>query len=246
MTKLEFIAAFKSACDTLPSELLEAALADYERQFTDQLLSGLSEQTIVERWGSPQHAALKLKLGTFNGNLKQAVSAEKVARVGLSGVGLILMDFFLLIPATLYFSLLSVFYALALVAYLTGIFVSASSLAGVSFIDIPAHRIPNFISMHGTTHLDLNDIEIVPTLISSADLPTKAMEERLLGFNHAHFLHDQGLHIATNLNKNTLWNGIGITLAGMLLMLCCFLATRFTFRMLRRFAAWHFSVLKNA
>ena len=88
VTKLEFLAAFRLACDTLPGELVEAAVADYERQFTDALLAGELESAIVQRWGAPQHAALKLKLGTFNGNLKQVVTAEKVARVGFSGAHL--------------------------------------------------------------------------------------------------------------------------------------------------------------
>ena len=244
MTKIEFIAAFRSACDTLPSELVASALADYERQFTDQLISGVSEQVIVEHWGSPQHAALKLKLGTFNGNLKQAVSAEKVARVGISGVGLAFMDIFLLGPAMVYSALLAAFYVVALVVYLTGIFVSASSLAGVNYIDVPAHYLLNGFSMRGHTRFDLGDIDIVPTELGNDDVSEKNAEE--VSIESPHFFHDRGFHIATHLSKDSIWKGMSTTLAGMVLLVLCFLATRFTFRVLRQFVAWHFTVLKNA
>jgi uncharacterized membrane protein len=248
VTKLEFLAAFKTACDTLPGELLDAALADYERQFTDQILSGLTEQVIVERWGSPQHAALKLKLGTFNGNLKQAVSVEKVARVGMSGVGLAFMDFFLLIPATIYSAVLLAFYLASLLVYLSGIFISASSLAQVSYIDVPVHYFLNDTSLKGSTHLNLGNIEIVSADISKDDDESKkASPDPEHPTKHfGHFLRDQGFHIATHISKYSVWKGIGTTLAGMLMLTFCFLATRFTFRILKQFASWHFTVLKNA
>ena len=247
MTKLEFIAAFKLACDTLPVELVDVALADFERQFTDQFLSGMSEQVIVERWGNPQHAALKLKLSTFNGNLRKTVSVEKVARVGMNGVGLVLMDVVLCIPAMIYLALLSAFYIAALVVYLTGIFVSASSLAGVNYIDVPAHYLLHDMAMKGSTHLNIGNIDIVPTELVKEDGPVVPEAGQGPGPDHSpHFLHDRGFHIATHLNKNTIWKGTSTTLAGMVLLVLCFLATRFTFRMLRQFVAWHFTVLKNA
>jgi uncharacterized membrane protein len=247
VTKLEFIAAFRLACDTLPVELVDTALAGYERQFTDQFLSGVSEQVIVERWGTPQHAALKLKLSTLNGNLKKTVSVERVARVGMNGVGLALMDFLLCIPAMIYLALLSAFYIAALIVYLTGIFVSASSLAGVNYIDVPAHYLLHDFAMKGSTHFNIGNIDIVPTELVKEDEPVLPEASKEPGADHTpHFLHDRGFHIATHLNKETIWKGISTTLAGMVLLVLCFLATRFTFRMIRQFVAWHFSVLKNA
>lgn len=244
MTKLEFLAALRTACEALPPEITEAALADYERQFTDQFLSGQSEQRIVDRWGSPSHAALKLKLGTLNGNLKQAVSVEKVARVGISGVGLALMDFFLLIPATIYLVVLTAFYTVSLAVYLSGIFVSASSLAGVNYIDVPTPTLFEHVNLKGSTRLNIGSVDIVPTdlTVLAEDKKNPAEAEPV----PAHFLRDRGLHIATHINKNSLWKGISTTLAGMLMLVLCLLATRYSFRVLRQFAVWHFAVLKNA
>ena len=253
MTKIEFISAFKSACETLPGGLVDAALADYERQFTDQIISGVSEQVIVERWGTPQTAALKLKVGTFNGNLKQAMSAGKVARVGVSGVGLVFLDILLLGPAAIYSALLAAFYVVALLVYLTGIFVSASSLAGVSYIDVPAHYLLNNFAVKGYTHFDLADMDIVPTDLTNDDAsPTAAgvtgvaEDSDHVQIHSPSFFHGNGFHIATHLNKDSIWKGISTTLAGIVLLVLCFLATGFTFRKLRQFVVWHFSVLKNA
>lgn len=236
MTKLEFLAAFRLACDTMPAEPVEAAIAEYERQFTDLLLSGLSETAIVAQWGTPQHAALKLKLGTFTGNLKQAVNVQKVARVGISGAGLAVLDLILLIPASIYAVLLSAFYIVSLAVYLSGIFVSASSLAGVNYIDIPAHALLSKLATKGTTHLSLGSIDIEPADIGleSDDEPSDAAKP------------DRGFHIATHVDKSSIWKGLSTTVAGMLLLVLCLLTTRFTFRLLRQFVAWHFSVLKNA
>lgn|GEM_PF-6632393 len=251
MTKTEFLAAIKSACETLPVELVDAALADFERQFTDQFISGVSEQTIVERWGSPQAAALKLKLGSFSGNLKQAVSAQKVARVGLSGVGLLLMDIFLLGPAMVYSALLATFYAVALAVYLTGIFVSASSMAGLNYIDVPARYLLNNFTTKGYSHLDLDNIDIAPLGLISDDALPKVADTTDPTNNQDQLqspssFHERGIHFATHLNKDSIWKGIGTTLAGMVLLVLCFLSTGFTFRKLRQFVAWHFTVLRNA
>ncbi|MET3108907.1 putative membrane protein [Oxalobacteraceae bacterium GrIS 2.11] len=247
MTKLEFIAAFKLACDALPIELVDAALVNFERQFTDQLLAGVSEEVIVDRWGSPHTAALKLKLGTLNGNLKKTVSVEGVARAGISGIGLMVMDLFLLVPAAIYCAVLSAFYLAALLVYLAGIFISASSLAEVKYIDVPAHYFSNEFAMKGSTHLKIADIDIVPAELADGDDLAKAGSDDESPEQHPHhFLRDQGFHVATHLDKNTFWKGLATTLAGMLFLVLCFLATRFTFRMLRQFVAWHFSLLKNA
>jgi len=250
MTKLEFLAAFRSACASMPAlpiELTESAIADYERQFSDQLLSGLAEPVIVDRWGAPSQAAMKLKLGTLNGNLKQAVSVEKVARVGMSGLGLAVMDFFLLIPGAIYLALMLAFYIASLAVYLSGIFVSASSLAGVNYIDIPAYYLMNDHSVKGTTHLDIGSVEIDSTDIGSEPEAEKQSWADTNSADHPpHFLRDKGFHIATHINQGSLWKGIGSTMAGMLMLVLCLLATRFTFGLLRQFVAWHFSVLKNA
>lgn len=244
MTKLEFLAAFRLACDSMPPEPVEAAIAEYERQFTDLLLSGLSETVIVERWGTPQHAALKLKLGTFTGNLKQAVNVEKVARVGISGVGLAVLDLILLIPASLYATLLCAFYIVSIAVYLSGIFVSASSLAGVNYIDIPAHAL---LSKLATTHISIGSLDIEPGDIGTdSDDEPAGLNQSESAEQGTHFKRDRGFHIATHIDKSSIWKGVSTTLAGMLLLVLCMLTTRFTFRLLRQFVAWHFSVLKNA
>jgi len=247
MTKLEFLAAFRSACEALPMALTEAAIADYERQFTDQFLTGVAEQVIVDRWGAPSQAAMKLKLGTLNGNLKQVVSVEKVARVGMSGLGLVVMDFFLLIPGAIYLALMIALYAGSLAVYLSGIFVSASSLAGVNYIDVPAYYLMNDHSVKGTTHLDIGSVEIESTDISAEHGADKKTQSDGNSADHPpHFLRDKGFHIATHIGRGSLWKGVSSTLAGMMLLVLCLLATRFTFGLLRQFVAWHFSVLKNA
>ena len=246
MTKLEFLDSFKLACDALPAELIDAAIGDYEREFTDQLLSGVSEQSIVDRWGSPEHASLKLRLGTFNRNLKQIVRAEKVARVGISGFGLLVMDLFLLIPAAAYFALFFVGYVVALLIYLAGIFQSASSLAGVNYIDVPAHYFANGITMNGSTHLIIRDIDIVPLALLKED-----GQDRLKKNAHSsstydqHLINDRGFRIVTHINQQSIWEGVGTTLIGMMMLILCFFATRLTFLKLRQFAVWHFVVLKR-
>ena len=250
MTKLEFIAAFTSACGNLPGELLDTALAQFERQFTDQLLSGLSEQTIVANWGSPQSAALKLKLHTLNGSLKQPMSGEKVMRICMMGFGLLLMDLFVLIPATVFASVLLAFYTLAGSAYLAGIFIIASNLAGVNYIVVPNHYFPAAIFKHmeiGNVHIDPSSpmpvqqnpphftSKINPAIVAFEDAPQAISGDAQL----------QSLNIAANWAKDVFWCGIATTLAGMLLLVLCLKATGLAFRVLRRFALWHFNTLKN-
>ncbi len=248
MTKLEFIAAFTSACDNMPRELLDAALADYERQFTDQLLSGQSERAIVDGWGAPQTAALKLKLQTLNGNLAQPLSGAKVLRVVMAGAGLAVLDFFLLIPASFVGFLLTSLFLLGSGAYLGGIFVTVSSLVGVNYIEVPQSYFPAAMF----SHVDIGSVRIDPDVIV-VDTPVLAMPHSstnitpdIIAFEDAGQHQKQTLHIATNLHKNAVWNGLGITLTGMMLLVLGLLAVRLSFRLLGRFIGWHLFTLKNA
>ncbi len=255
MTKLEFLAAFRAACEHVREEAVEAAIADYERQFTDQILAGETEQAIVDRFGSPQAAARKLKLSTLNGNLKQAVSAGQVAKVGVSGLGLLLLDLILVVPAIVYSALLGAFYFVALLVYLSGIFISTASLAKVSYIDVPTQNILSGVNFNDHSHITIGDVEITPEVSDDPDL----VEDRSDVANAAkgeadpqgepalpiHLLRDQNFHISTHVNNRTIWRGIATTVAGMVLLVLCLLATRFSFRTLKHYVIWHFTVLRN-
>ena len=234
MTKIEFFAAFRQACSALSAELLDGALADYERNFTDQILAGQSETAIVGRWGTPQQAALKLKLGTLGGNLKQPVSAEKVARVGINGLGLALLDFLLLGPVALGLTVLASLYLGAGLIYLSGIFVSAANLAGVDTIDVPAQFLAREFDVRGSTHLEMGNLEIVPQqiMISARD--------------GSGAVPVPGFHLVARPQTLPVWRGLGMTLAGMLMLTLCFWSTGAGLRRFKQFAVWHVSVLKNA
>lgn len=262
MTKLEFIAAFTSACGNLSGELLNTALVQYERQFTDQLLSGMSEQTIVAGWGSPQSAALKLKLHTLNGSLKKPMSGEKVMRICMTGFCLLIMDLFILIPASVCAALLSLFYALAATVYLVGIFISASSLAGVNYVEVPNQYFPVGIFKHveiGSFRIDPSPLTPEQQSPEPASTPhfISSINPGILVFEYAPAAvadaiqpatmkdKTQSLHIAANWTKNAFWCGIAVILAGMVLLVLCLLATRLAFRLLHRLALWHFNTLKN-
>jgi hypothetical protein len=178
----------------------------------------------------------------------------------ISGVWLAILDLFTFIPAAFFSSLLFVVYAVSLCIYLSGIFVSASSLTGVSYIEIPAQYLP----MHLASHIDIGRIHFRPDggLSDDGDKKATAVNDDLVigviknpdsvksadtgDSVELRTARYESVDIVSHLPKNTFWNGIGITLAGMIMLILCFLATRLGFHLLRSFALWQFAILKNA
>ncbi len=161
MTRFEFIGALKQALTGLPPDLIDSTVAEYERRIFEASAAGQSEDEIMAGLGDPQkiaddlHAGLAPKLpAVMPATVPAPVSAPKgpinVVRMFFSFIGLMLFNFFMVVPVTVYAALLFAAYVTSLAFFAGGIVLTAGGISGVNQIVLnePFHHV-RIVKPHG-------------------------------------------------------------------------------------------------
>lgn len=138
MGKLEYLDALKRALAGLPPELQARTLAWYEQRFVDGVAAGRREEDVAQELGDPRQVAVTLRTSAHLETLKDKKPAGAPLRTLLSGLGLLVFNLFMAIPAAVYASLLVALYASAFGFYVSGIAITASGLAGANELVLSA------------------------------------------------------------------------------------------------------------
>ena len=143
MGKLEYLDALKRAMHGLPPEIQAKTLAWYEQRFVDGVAAGRSEASIAEELDDPRKVAVTLRASTHMAAFKETRSPANGLRMLVAGVGLLVFNLFMAIPAAVFASLLVAAYGTAFGIYVSGIAITASGLAGANelVLNNPLHRI---------------------------------------------------------------------------------------------------------
>lgn len=266
MGKLDYLDALKRALGGLPPETQAKTLAWYEQRFVDGVAAGRSEASIAEELGDPRKVAVTLRASAHMKAFNEKKSPTNALRVILAGLGLLVFNLFMAIPAAVYASLLIAVYGTALGFYVSGIAITASGLAGANelVLNNPLHRIEVLesgerrervdnartrvsIGRHGI-HID----EDKPP--ASLDQETGNVPDDEAGssvvIRRAEKVADAGVHITTDMDGESrttqTFFGLGMVLGGILLFLLSLVITRYTFIGLKRYLKMNLSLLKGA
>jgi uncharacterized membrane protein len=144
MTRFEYIDALRQALSDLPSDVIAATVADYERRIAAASAAGQSEDAILASLDSPQKVAAECRAGKQVQTFKQDKTPANLVRMFFSFIGLMVFNLLLIVPAIVYAALLFASFAIAIACYSGGIMMTAASLAGVHEISLDPH-------VHGTT-----------------------------------------------------------------------------------------------
>jgi uncharacterized membrane protein len=259
MTKFEFLSTLKMAMHGMPADKVERTVAEYERRFELGMASGSSEAEVAHALGDPWDAAARTPT-----HERAANGAAKAGRVFISGIGLAVFNLFMIIPAILYGVMLMVLYVAALASYFGGIVMTAGSLAGVDELafrtpfeqvlmigpdELRAGRAARLHIGIGDSgiHIERGDDEVAEAATVPPPAATKAPAESAPSASTASSSTskivieepDDGSALQT-------MRAIGLTLGGILLLLLCFVITRYTWIGLKRYVRMNIAALQEA
>jgi len=265
MGKLEYLDALKRALAGLPPELQARTLAWYEQRFVDGVAASRREEDVAQELGDPRQVAVTLRTSAHLDALKDKKPAGAPLRTLLSGLGLLVFNLFMAIPAAVYASLLVALYASAFGFYVSGIAITASGLAGANELVLSApldhvvvvddgepRRRPAqtriSISENGI-HVFEEEVEddVPPAEPSATDGKDRSTMRVIRG---AEAVAERKIQITTDLDPDsrttqTLF-GCGLILGGIALFLLALVISKYTLIGLRRYARMNMSLLKGS
>lgn len=279
MGKLEYLDALKRALAGLPPATQARTLAWVEQRFVDGVAAGHREDAVAAELGDPRRLALTLRTSahleaiesTGAAQARKPAAARPVARALLSGIGLLVFNLFMLIPAAVYASLLMSLYLSAFGVYVSGIAVTASGLAGSSELVLSAPLTRMVIGDDGRpagsqTRISIgsNGIHVTDEQDASQAPPDEAGEPRAAGpddesgaageprsrvLRGAEAMAERKIQITTELEPGSRTTqvlfGSSLILGGIALFLLALVLTRYTLLGIRRYVNMNLSLLKG-
>ncbi|MCU6434060.1 DUF1700 domain-containing protein [Undibacterium sp. Jales W-56] len=156
MNKADYMNSLKQALQGLPASVMEETMWDYEAQFVNALVAGRTEEQVAASLPAPQLVAAqkrnKLRLEAF----KQQASPANLAGLFVSLIGVMVFNFFMIIPAMVYASMLFTAFIASMTFYVMGIVITAGSLSGIEHfkVNLPSHH------YHATMNDEDEDLSI--------------------------------------------------------------------------------------
>ena len=264
MGKLEYLDALKRALTGLPPEIQAKTLAWYEQRFVDGVIAGRTEAGIAEELGDPRKVALTLRANAHMDAFQEKKTPANALRMFVAGVGLLVFNLFMAIPAAVYASLLVAVYGTALGFYVSGIAITASGLAGANelVLNNPLHRIETMEDgarresvENSRTRVSIGKQGIhvyeddAPDDSGAEDSPDDVAKSSMV-MRGAEKVADAGIRITTDMDGESRTTqtvvGFAMVLGGILLFLLSLVITKYTFIGLRRYVKMNLSLLRGA
>ncbi|WP_313170967.1 DUF1700 domain-containing protein [Massilia oculi] len=265
MGKLEYLDALKRALMGLPPETQARTLAWYEQRFVDGSAAGRPEHEVAAELGDPRQVAVTLRTSAHLADLKDGNKDKKpsgnIARTVVSGIGLLIFNLFMLIPAAVFASLLMSLYLSAFGVYVSGIAVTASGLAGSNELILSAPLTRMVISDDGETvesqtrvTIGANGIHVFDEPAPDADdenpeTRTERDDRNSRFMRGAEAVAERKIQITTELDPGSRTTqvalGCALILGGIALFLLSIVLTRYTLLGIRRYVNMNLSLLKG-
>jgi uncharacterized membrane protein len=264
MGKLEYLDALKRAMHGLPPETQAKTLAWYEQRFVDGMAQGRSEASIAEELDDPRKVAVTLRASAHMSAFAEKKTPANAMRMIVAGVGLLVFNLFMVIPAAVFAGLLVAVYGTALGFYVSGIAITASGLAGANelVLNNPLHRVE--ITESGERRESRDNVRTRVTIGKQGILVLEderaepaASEEDSGGeaksamvIRRAEKVADAGIQISTDMDGESRTTqtavGLAMVLGGILLFLLSLVVTKYTFIGLKRYVRMNMSLLRGA
>jgi len=270
MGKLEYLDALKRAMSGLPPEKQAKTLAWYEQRFVDGIAAGRSEQDVANELDDPRKVALTLRASTHLSAFAEKKHPADLLRLAISGVGLLVFNLFMVVPAAVYTALLAALYSCALGFYIAGIAITASGLAGANemFLDGPlrqmdfdghsaGQRVRTRVAI-GDTGIDVSE-ETAPAETPDGKAPAPNAEpatdpdaDAAQGssvIRGPEAVAEHGIQISTGMDAGSrttqTFFGLGMVVGAIALFLLALVVTKYTLAGIRRYVKMNLALLKG-
>ncbi|WP_395009331.1 DUF1700 domain-containing protein [Undibacterium sp.] len=251
MNKTEYMNTLRQELQGLPTTLINDTVAYCEKQFAEGLALGKTEHEITEKLTNPRLVAAQKRASVRFQNLKNDFSVGNIFTLFIASVGVVVFNFFMLIPAFIYGAFLFVAYLSSLTIYGAGIVVFAASISGVSEMEfkLPHQHNRNHghqvVSQHyrgGTAIVNLSEHGIVVDEVIHR-----------VGSENSHEIvkpwkfekHVDSINIKNKMETRHSFYGVGLLLVGTGLLLLCIWMTRLTVLGFSKYFMWNLSLLRS-
>lgn len=262
MGKLEYLDALKRALMGLPPETQARTLAWYEQRFVDGSAIGRPEHDVARELGDPRQVAVTLRTNAHLAAIEERKPAFNPLRALLSGIGLLVFNLFMLIPAAVFASLLMSLYLSAFGVYVSGIAITASGLAGSSELVLSAPLTRLVMGENGdpaesqtTISIGSNGIHVNDEPAPDADPAPEAENEERVDAPRSRVLRgaeavaERRIQITTDMDPGSRTTqvlfGCVLILGGIALFLVSLVITKYTLAGIRRYVNMNLSLLRG-
>jgi uncharacterized membrane protein len=241
---IDYLQTLRRLLAGLPEDLSARAIAECQQKFADGMVAGRTEAEIAATLDAPEKIADDLRKEATLRFMPPTKNTVHYVRWFCSALGLMLVNFFLLIPAAFYAAMMFALYIGSIVVWVIGIAVTSSSLAGVTelVVDGPIRHVimqkyvdDDSDSSHGRLNLQINADGIRLT-------PESGPHDDDVG--HGTVVIGGGRMDVDSRETGTL-RGLGLILGGIALVLFSMVMTRLTWIGLRRWFRMNLNVLRN-
>lgn len=233
-SKNEYINNLKNELAGLAPEVIRDMVSAYELRFLEGSSLGRSEQEIIQTLDDPKLVAARLKANLHFEQFKAEKSPRSLARMFFSFIGLGIFNLFMLIPTTVFASLLFASFIASIGMVIGGSAVTAAGFSGVGQVTIhhPNHHAHKNISIHGDSdeiHINGANIQI------EEDEKLSNEDKKVVNF----FINKED-------RSPSAWKGIGLMIFGILLFLMNLVIAKYSAIGLKRYAIMNYDILRNA
>ncbi len=233
MTKNEYLNNLKAELAGLNAEVVRDMVSAYEMRFIEGASLGKSEEEIIQTLEDPKLIAARLKTNLHFQQFKAEKSPRSFARLFFSFIGLGIFNFFMLIPTTVFASMLLASFVVSIGLTIGGSAVTAASFSGVGQVTINHH---GHSKHHNISVGDNDEIHVNGTNITvEEDEKLSTPDKKVINFI---------------INKEdrtpSAWKGITMMIFGILLFLMNLVITKYSALGLKRYAIMNYEILKNA
>ncbi len=250
MNRTEYMNTLAQELQSLPSALIQDTLRSYEQKFTDGIASGKSESEIAANLPNPRLIAAQLRASQRFQHLKRDFSVGNFFGLMLAVLGVMILNFFMVIPAFIAASFVFVVYLGSLCVYGAGVVILAISLSGVETLqfkipgDFPgrnSYSAQQKWSHRGNPTVNISEKGIH---IDQSEIHRWAQDEwnqadRWSGRGHWHTMT-----IDNHMGKLHGFYGFLLLIGGTGLLLLCLSLTQLSVAGFRKYLLWNLSLLR--
>ena len=136
MNKAEYMNELRQELNGLPANVVEDTMWAYEGRFVDGMAAGRNELDIAASLPAPHIVAAQKRASLRYQELKENATPTNFASVLIALIGLMMFNFFMIIPAIFGSVFLFTGYLSSMALYFIGIVITATVLAGVPEINL--------------------------------------------------------------------------------------------------------------
>jgi uncharacterized membrane protein len=275
MNKTEYMNTLRQELNGLPAEVVEDTMWAYEGRFVDGMVAGRDEVDIAAGLPAPHIVAAQKRASMRFQELKEKTTPTNFASLMVALIGLMMLNFFMIIPAIFGSILLFTAYVSSMAFYIVGIVITATVLAGVPQINltIPTHhyqhisddidddRSEAFSAHHGNVRVDItpqgitidkdeagdvNESAVASSSATSSSAASSAIPPKPGSDKVTVDKSVVNVSIGHHLKTIHIFQGLAFLLGGIALFMLCLFTTKYTFVGFRKYLLWNVSLLRQS